>query len=288
MVRRYYAGSFPGPPPTPLRPTPRTIGIPFRSLHRITTGVVNIGKGSFEVMETTDRMHWLLATAEGFYLYMDHHNLTFLCYPIAVVPEILISSTRKVLRWAVRFIIYNYTCVHIKRIDNVWADIIGRWSQPATLRRIVKIPELSSSDAEDFQWPNGKEIAKEQAEHDDVRPNNLELESGLWVNSTGSVWIPDDSTDLQMRLCVIAHTEPSGHRGGKSTEFTLKNVNFWCTLSMDVNAFTYTCIHCLSTTGREKVQHLLCFPRLYIIMQVFDLFQILTELLFITDVYFSI
>ena len=111
-------------------------------------------------METTERMHWLLATPDGFDLHRDHQNFIFLFYPLAVVPDLSVSSTRKVLRWAVRLSMYNYTCLHIKAIDNVWADIIGKWSQPPTMRRLVKIPVLPSSNAEDFHWPNATDITR--------------------------------------------------------------------------------------------------------------------------------
>lgn len=216
-------------------------------------GWSTLEKEASAVMATTERMHWLLATPDGFDLYTDHHNLIFLFDPLAVVPDLSISSTRKVLRWAVRLSMYNYTCVHIKGTDNVWADIIGRWTQPSTMRRIVKIPELPSSDNTEFSWPTPTEIAEQQTAHADLRPRDLRLENGLWVNDSGSTWIPDDSSDLQTRLLIIAHTGPSGHRGATSTESTLKKYYFWSTLSADTKAFLSACIHCLSTTGGKKV-----------------------------------
>ena len=54
------------------------------------------------VMATTDRMHWILATPDGFNLYTDHQNLIFLFDPFAIVPDLSMSSLRKVLRWTVR------------------------------------------------------------------------------------------------------------------------------------------------------------------------------------------
>lgn len=33
-----------------------------------------------------------------------------------------------------------------------------------------------------------------------------------------TIWIPDDSADVALRLCIIAHTGPGGHRGQQATE----------------------------------------------------------------------
>lgn len=142
-------------------------------------------KEAFAVMVTTDRMYWLLPTPDGFDLYTDSHNLLFLFDSLAVVPDISISSTCKVLRWDVRFRMYNYTCLHIKGLDNVWADIIVRCSQLSTMRRILQVLELQYSDADDFVWPNTTDISKEQAEHNDECPKNLTIEKELWVDSSG-------------------------------------------------------------------------------------------------------
>lgn len=50
---------------------------------------------------------------------MDHNNLIFLFDPISVVSDMSQITLRKVLRWAVRLSVYNYTCFHIKGDDNV-------------------------------------------------------------------------------------------------------------------------------------------------------------------------
>lgn len=111
-----------------------------------------------------------LSTLDGFDFYIGHHNLIFLFAQLAVVPDLYISSTWKFLRLDVRLSIYKYTCVHIKVLENVWTDVICRWSQLPTMRRLVEILELPSSHAHGFEWPNSTDIEKEQAEHNDVDP----------------------------------------------------------------------------------------------------------------------
>lgn len=75
----------------------------------------------------------------------------------------------------------------------------------------------------------------------------------FWVTNTGATWIPEPATDLQLRLCIIAHTSASGHRGRKATESALQANYDWKTLFADVMAFIKSCTHCCSTTGGEKM-----------------------------------
>jgi len=212
-----------------------------------------IEKEAYAVIATLDRLHWIAATQSGFDLYTDHRNLIFLFDPLSVVPDLSQTSIRKVLRWAVRLSIYNYTCVHIKGTDNVWADLLGRWSAAPTVRRIVHIPELPSSSDSAFNWPSSDTIYVEQTAHCSARPDNLTLKDKLWRNENDAVWIPDESSDLHLRLCIIAHTGPSGHRGQDTTEKILRASFFWSTMTVDIRSFVRACIHCLSTTGGGKV-----------------------------------
>lgn len=57
---------------------------------------------------TTERMHWLLSTDRGFDLFTDYNNLFFLFDPTAVIADLSQTTTRKVLRWALRLSVYNY------------------------------------------------------------------------------------------------------------------------------------------------------------------------------------
>ena len=52
---------------------------------------------------------------------------------------------------------------------------------------------------------------------------------------------------MQLRLCVIAHTGPTEHRGHTATNKALKYCFAWTT--QNVYDFIRGCIHCLSTQG---------------------------------------
>ena len=204
-------------------------------------------------MATLGRMHWLLADPQGFDLYTDHNNLIYIFDPTSVVTDISQTTIRKVLRWAVRLSVYNYTCVHINGTDNVWADLLGRWSAALpTIQRLVYVPELPSSSAEDFEWPTAVDLYKaQQSAPEDARPPALKQENAdaLYKTETNAVWIPDEAADMQLRLCVIAHTGPAGHRGYAATTKALQDCFTWTTLKQDVKDFIRGCIHCLSTQG---------------------------------------
>lgn len=73
-----------------------------------------------------------------------------------------------------------------------------------------------------------------------------------------TIWIPDGASDLQLSLCIIAHTGPAGHRGRKATAQAFQFVFKWSTLEVDVRAFVRAFIHWLATLKGKKI------PRLYV------------------------
>ena len=212
-----------------------------------------IEKEAYAVKASCERMRWLLGTPDGFNLYTDHNNLIFIFDPLSLVPDLSASSVKKVLRWAVSLSTFNYVCFHIPGTKNVWADLLGRWSAPAVVRRLIEIPPLVSASDEDFVWPTEVEISQVQEAHRAQAPLHLNDENGLLRDQTGAIWIPPTAGDIQLRLCIIAHTSAAGHRGIKSTKSELKKIFFWDTLSEDVDTFVAQCIHCLSTTRGVRV-----------------------------------
>ena len=128
-------------------------------------GCSTLEKKVYAIMDTLERMHWLAPNAVNFYLHTDHNNLIFLFEPLSLVPDLSQSSTRKVLRWAVRLSVYLYTCVHINGLDNEWADMMTRWPASKTVRRLLKIPELPTTNKETFKWTSLTELIEAQHEH---------------------------------------------------------------------------------------------------------------------------
>lgn len=214
-------------------------------------GWSTVEKEAYAVMASVDRAHWLASCTDGFDLFTDHNNLIFIFDPIAVKPDINQAATRKVLRWAVRLSNYQYVCSHISGKDNVWADLLTRWSAPLTIRRLVTIPPFPTT-FKDFDWPARDDIICSQEQHSGSRPATVQTLKELLCFPSGAVWVPDEDTALQLRLCVIAHTGAAGHRGPQATKDTLSSNFSWSTVESDIDAFVSDCIHCLSTTGGGK------------------------------------
>lgn len=167
--------------------------------------------------------------------YMDHHSFTFLFEQLAVVPGHSISSTRKLLHWSVRLRMCSYRCLHIKGIDDVCANIKGRRSQPPTIHRTIKIPELSYSALKNLfnkffnaEYDSGESFAERHWDCKSVKtvqrctPKEYQNGNLTMVPRESLIWILDDSTELQLRLCVIADNGSSGYPCPKSTESTLR------------------------------------------------------------------
>lgn len=90
-------------------------------------------KEAFAVLASFERSHWLAVCPAGFDLYTDHNNLLFPFDPAAIMSDIWQGVLRKVLQSAVRMTAYNYVCILIRSSDNIWADLLTRWSIPYTI-----------------------------------------------------------------------------------------------------------------------------------------------------------
>lgn len=86
---------------------------------------------------------------------------------------------------------YNYVFIHVPGVQNVWADLLGQWSAPLGLRRIISVPHLVSSQGEYFEWPTADALPELQQKHISIVPKDMKLENGLYVNESGAAWIPD-------------------------------------------------------------------------------------------------
>lgn len=218
-----------------------------------------IEKEVYAIMATTERIHWLRACDRRFHLHTDHNNLVFLLDPTCVVAEPPQTTLREVPRWAFHLSAYSYTCIHFPGADNVWADLLNSWTAPPLLRQPVSIPFWPSSSSYNFFWPSSDAIATSQCSHASSRPKDLHLcDDGLYCDRTGAIWGPDKYSYLQLQLCIIAHTGPSGHHAASSTAAILKTCFVWSTLSTYIDTLVGSCIHCLSTVGGEKIPRPFC------------------------------
>ncbi|KAF0739334.1 hypothetical protein Ae201684_004903 [Aphanomyces euteiches] len=225
-----------------------------------------VEKEAYAIVETLVRTDYLLHPPEGFNLYTDHRNLKYIFNPTAVVSAVPKYTAAKLERWALLLMGYHYVIHDIPGEANVWADLLSRWgSSLPSICAIVREPLLVSPLMSDqFVWPSLEAIAEVQILHhrDYQGEQGLEtslgqeycvrLETGeVWQMRllNGKIWIPDDATDLQLRLCVCAHSSLFGHR---TLEFTISNLEefcWWVDMKNDARFFVQRCLHCASVSG---------------------------------------
>lgn len=132
---------------------------------------------------------------------------------------------------------YAYTCIYVKRPDNVWGDLVRCWSAPKSVRRIVQIIQ---------ELPSAPRKTSSALRRTTSNCNQCSL------SPTGAIWIPTEASDLQLQLCLISHTGLDGHSGTETTDPMLSDVFFWPAISTEMEAFVLICLHCHSRIGEKK------------------------------------
>ncbi|GMF23132.1 unnamed protein product [Phytophthora fragariaefolia] len=157
---------------------------------------------------------------------------------------------------------FRYVIEHVPGEANAWGDLLSRWGagsalkQERTSRRVARlavVQRVSPLEDPEFVWPAETEIRVLQQV---ARDDNSDLQGAQWseqrqllLTAAGQVWIPGDATDMQQRLCVVAHPGVSGHRGSRATTQALEAVLCWRTMAKDVAEFVAGCLHCMATAS---------------------------------------
>jgi Integrase core domain/Integrase zinc binding domain len=101
-------------------------------------------------------------------------------------------------------------------------------------------------------WPTTSDIATSQKARATSRPYSLLLSDVLCRNEAGAVWVPEDDSALQLRLCIVAPTAAGGHRGFSATTATLRQYFTWKSLPEGCRAFCSSCLHCFPTAVGDR------------------------------------
>jgi hypothetical protein len=128
------------------------------------------------------------------------------------------------------------------------------------------VAPITPSNDESFVWPEAAEIRRIQRIHltsvllkdtsaseaiQNLAGTSL-CEDGLYKDAENRVWLPADASDLQLRICIVAHTGIGGHRGYSTTLSTIRQFFTWETMDSDVKTFCNTCLHCQSTVAGDR------------------------------------
>jgi hypothetical protein len=240
-----------------------------------------VEKEAFAILETCKRADFLLRRPGGFHLFTDHRNLQYIFNPTSVVSTVPKYTADKLQRWAIMLMSYQYVIHHIPGESNVWADLLSRWGSPlATVCALVQVqPQESPLLSEEFVWPTVPDLKIAQST---AISKNSSWCTDLWKGGDGlyytaneQVLVPDEASELQLRLLVVAHFSVGGHRGAKVTADIVKRKFWWSTIDEDVKLFVEKCLHCASASGEwvhrplgetlhaEKPNELLHFDYIY-------------------------
>ena len=143
---------------------------------------------------------------------------------------------------------------HIKGEDNIWAGMMTRWGAAVSaevsavhaVRKVTaQVPDymrVRPLQRADFVWPTVDDIKDRQKHLSYNGELMIRTEDGLLTNKKGKILVPDDDTELKMRLCVIAHSGGnSGHLGYKATVQKLTQYFYWKNCVDDVRQICKAC-----------------------------------------------
>ena len=154
-----------------------------------------------------------------------------------------------VQRWGLYLSKYSYIIEHVEGEKNVMPDIMTRWcrgyrGKRCSLKRVTNL--LHEQDvvqlplSKDFTWPDAESIIQSQRDHQDDAKDPVKRSKVLWTVH-GKNWIPEQDADLHLKLLVIAHCGPSGHRG-RDTALSILKQNFSWKM-MDEECFAFVTLY---------------------------------------------
>ena len=210
-------------------------------------------KEAFAIVESVDRLDFLLIRPKPFFILTDHRNLEFI---FGSHTDLKKPTRHKITRWALALTSFNYRIKHIEGERNVWADLLSRWGQPSFVRTLSCKHLLLRPFAEDknFAFPNLEEIWQSQIDSKLPTPTVSGVEVKLIENQrqirvNGKPWLPSDADELLQRVLIVAHCGISGHRGVASTTRALQKYCYTEKLRTKVLEFLKSCLLCLQTKG---------------------------------------
>jgi hypothetical protein len=228
---------------------------------------------AFAIKETCQRATHLLQRPQGFHIFTDHRNLTFLFSNDASIADGRKQAAERLERWQVLLRAFNFKIHHIPGEENSMADMISRWAAPtqepdtilvvnvARRRHTHVTPNIDPTFAPDVaiefnieDAPAEEEIiAAQQLSPDIITTYDLHKDiDDAYNTSTGQLFVPDTQF-LRLRLCIVAHQGMAGHRGIDTTMHWLTEKFWWPTITRDVNVFCRTCLQCQYARGGKTV-----------------------------------
>lgn len=243
-----------------------------------------VEKEGWAVVETCTRLSYVLQRPGGFVLFTDHRNLVHL-FSLETTASTK-AAVNRIERWTVILRGFDYVIRHVEGEDNVVADMLSRWAHPdegvlAATAKCVQVRRMKSRVVDDAMTSDsaGDELVTPTDTAQDGSPvefvhvstsdfpceaeiravqeqvltvadkaDLVKSADGLWRTAEGKVWLPVRN-GLRVRVCVVAHQGPAGHRGYEVTFAWIARHFYWPTMQTDVGVFVRQCLHCLRARG---------------------------------------
>ncbi|KAJ8558819.1 hypothetical protein ON010_g8630 [Phytophthora cinnamomi] len=235
-----------------------------------------VEKEAYAIIESCKRLEYLLLRPEGFTIFTDHRNLLYIFNPEVFDSGIARYQADRLQRWAIALSMFPYAIEHISGEDNAWADLLSRWgaSDAAATRgarsvrvAVIAVEEnfaISPLQEAGFVWPTKIEVRTSVKGHfggvipveenaENAPPAGVHWDSAdeLYRDERDRIWVPPGATNLQTRLCVVAHAGAAGHRGVAATLKHLNDVFIWDGMDESVRNFVDGCLHCMRVDGTK-------------------------------------
>lgn len=229
---------------------------------------------AYAIKETCARATHLLQRPQGFHIFTDHRNLTFIFNNDTTIADGRKQAAERLERWQVQLRAFNFEIHHVPGDDNILADIISRWAAPTptapptTLtanvarRRHTNVtpdidPTFAPAIALEFNIadaPTEEEIiAAQHLDPDTITAHDLHKDiDGVYNTTKGQTFVPD-AKFLRLRLCIVAHQGAAGHRGIDTTTHWLTERFWWPSINRDIAIFCRTCLQCQYARGGKTV-----------------------------------
>jgi RNase H-like domain found in reverse transcriptase/Integrase zinc binding domain len=220
-------------------------------------------KEGYALVQTVLTFDYLMLRNESFRIFTDHRNLVYIYNPLSVDQTLARHIVHKLQRWALKLSVFNYVIEHIVGEGNVWANLLSRWGSSGGGKQMPASNVLGALFQAPFQvadsppeLPSLQDILIEQKKamkgHKDAAPA-AQGPNGLHLFDDGAIWIPQNATNLQLRICVAAHCGCAGHRGTKATLAKIEHKVRWDSLKADVDTFMKSCLLCKVSASGDSV-----------------------------------
>jgi transposase InsO family protein len=235
-----------------------------------------IEQEAYAIVQTCIKTSHILQRPQGFTIYTDHRNNTFLFSLDAAVQDGHKQAAERIERWQVLMRAFNYTIRHVSGDDNFLADMLSRWAAPSkdlthpqltakVARRRHKQTTTAPVDAtfaphvavqfNVADAPQEEEIINVQNSVTARMITDMDLRKDaddVIVTTKGQIYV-HNKRHLRLRLCIVAHQGPAGHRGIDVTTRWLTERFWWPSILRDISVFCRTCLQCQYTRGGKTV-----------------------------------